>query len=116
MKNFNWSKRNQKLKKTEIKWEKRFGKKARIISFNIPQLRSATGQSTCPYAGACADVCYAAQGRLALEYAQVPRESNLEHINSLSWKEFVDKVVSDIHSFPSVTHIRLHDSGDFFNN
>lgn len=112
--NFNWSENNGKLKKTAKKWKERFGRKAKIISFNIPQLKSETGQKTCPYAGYCADICYAGQGRMALAPALAVRERNLALLNEMTPKQMRDAFSEDIESFRTVTHIRIHDSGDFF--
>jgi len=114
MRNFFWSDGNGKMNKTAKLWEKRFGKEAKFVSFNIPQLRSQTGQATCPYAGSCADICYAGQGRMAFAAAKAARERNLEHINSLSQTRLVAKLVADIDRMRKTTHIRIHDSGDFF--
>lgn len=114
MSHFFWSKGNTKLNKTAAAWERRFSRKARFVGFNIPQLKSETGQKTCPYAGMCADLCYADQGRLAMPMAKDARERNLALINSMSDDEFVDHIVEDVESMRSVTHVRIHDSGDFY--
>ena len=114
MRNFFWSDSNAKLNKTAEVWEERFGRPAKIVSFNIPQLKSETGQRTCPYAGMCADICYADQGRLSMPMAKLPRERNLEHINKLSKAKLRDALIADVENMRKVTHIRLHDSGDFF--
>lgn len=115
MRNFFWSDGNGKMVKTAKAWEKRFGRKAKFVSFNIPRLTSESGQTTCPYAGMCADICYADQGRLAMPSAMSARERNLDHINQISMSEFRDKAVDDLRRMRSTTHVRIHDSGDFFN-
>lgn len=114
MRNFKWSDSNQKLNKTAKAWEKRFRRKAKFVSFNIPRLRSEDGQMTCPYAGMCADICYADQGRLAMPAAKDARELNLDIINSLSWEDFVNLISEDLTKMRSITHVRIHDSGDFY--
>ncbi len=114
MRNFFWSVGNGKMKKTAKIWEERFGRKAKFVSFNIPQLRSETGQATCPYAGSCADICYAGQGRMAMPMAKDARERNLKHINDLSQARLTAKLVADLDNMRSTTHVRIHDSGDFF--
>lgn len=114
MSNFKWSDHNEKLVKTAKAWTKRFGRQARFVSFNIPRLKSETGQMTCPYAGMCADICYADQGRLGMPMAKNARENNLDLINSMSWDEFIDGVCLDLSRMRSTTHVRIHDSGDFF--
>ena len=100
--------------KTAKLWEKRFGKKAKFVSFNIPRLRSSDGQVTCPYDGTCADICYAGQGRMIMAASIQSRERNLAHINRISFSSLRDKVAEDVRSMDTVTHIRIHDSGDFF--
>jgi len=112
--NFFWSDGNAKMTKTAKLWEQRFGKAAKFVSFNIPQLQSKTGQRTCPYAGDCADICYASQGRMAFAAAKEARERNLAHINKLSEPRLVAQLVADIDRMRKTTHIRIHDSGDFF--
>lgn len=103
------------MNKTAKAWEKRFKKKAKFISFNIPRLESSDGQKTCPYAGMCSDICYADQGRLAMPSAVEARERNLTKINELNPSALIRAVVSDVQNMRSTTHIRIHDSGDFFN-
>jgi hypothetical protein len=115
MRNFFWSDGNAKMVKTAKAWKTRFGRKARFISFNIPRLQSETGQKTCPYAGMCADICYAGQGRMAMSMATEARERNLEIVNSMTAKQLTTALVADIARMNSTTHIRIHDSGDFFN-
>jgi hypothetical protein len=115
MRNFFWSDGNEKMTKTAKLWEKRFGREAKFVSFNIPQLQSKTGQKTCPYAGSCAEICYAGQGRMAFAAAKDARERNLEHINSISSSRLTAKLVADIDRMRKTTHVRIHDSGDFFN-
>lgn len=112
--NFFWSKSNSKLNKTAKKWTERFGKAASFRSFNIPRLSSETGMKTCPYAGSCADICYAGQGRMNFSTARAARERNLDHITSITPRELSKELVDDVNRMRAVTHIRIHDSGDFF--
>jgi hypothetical protein len=112
--NFFWSKGNEKLNKTARLWEKRFDSHARFASFNIPRLMSENGQTTCPYAGVCKEYCYADQGRFAMQTSQRTREHNLNLINRMSWDSICEGLVEDLHRQRSLTHIRIHDSGDFF--
>jgi len=111
---FKWSEGNSKLKKTAKKWQERFGTPAKIISFNIPQYQSETGQKTCPYAGHCADICYAGQGRMALPYATAPREENLFLLEERTPARVRQDLVEDLSTFRFLTHVRIHDSGDFY--
>lgn len=112
--NFYWSEGNAKLNKTAKVWEKRFGTPAKFVCFNIPRLKSATGQTTCPYAGVCADFCYADQGRLGMPAAKAVREENLDVINGMSWGQVREALCEDLSRKRLVTHVRIHDSGDFF--
>ena len=114
MRNFFWSEGNAKMKKTAKAWKKRFGRPAKFVSFNIPRLKSSTGQRTCPYAGMCAEICYADQGRMAMAAATSARERNLAHINRLTMPKLRDGLIEDIDRMRATTHIRIHDSGDFF--
>lgn len=114
MSNFQWSTGNEKLKKTAKAWQKRFKTPARFVSFNIPRLVSKAGQRTCPYAGACADVCYADQGRMGMPMAMNARERNLAQLNTLTMPKFRDTILEDLGRMRTATHIRIHDSGDFF--
>lgn len=114
MRNFFWSDGNDKMNKTAKAWQKRFKREAKFISFNIPQLQSKTGQKTCPYAGTCADICYASQGRHRFNPVKEVREKNLARIKSLSPSALVDGLSEDIGRMRKTTHIRIHDSGDFF--
>ena len=112
--NFYWSDRNEKLVKTEKAWKKRFGKDSRFVSFNIPRLRSADGQTTCPYAGICTKYCYADQGRLGMPMQMGVREDNLEKLNAMTRRQILESLEEDLDRMKVVTHIRIHDSGDFF--
>ncbi len=111
---FYWSSGNEKLEKTAQAWERRFKIPARFLGFNIPRLRAKDGQVTCPYAGICADYCYAAQGRFVMPMAQSVREGNLHKLNTLSWDEIKSALCEDLKRYRTTTHVRIHDSGDFF--
>lgn len=111
---FYWSDGNQKMLKTAKAWEARFKSPARIISFNIPRLRAESGQVTCPYAGTCADICYAGQGRMAMPAAMYARERNLKLINVSGMENVRDMLIDDVSRMISTTHVRVHDSGDWF--
>ena len=114
MPNFFWSSGNEKLNKTAKAWTKRFKTKARFVGFNIPRLKSKTGRRTCPYAGACADVCYADQGRMGMPMAINSRERNLDLILSMTMPKFRDAALEDLGRMRTTTHVRIHDSGDFY--
>lgn len=112
--NFYWSNGNAKMLKTAKAWQKRFKTEAKIASFNIPRLHSADGQKTCPYAGICAAYCYADQGRMGMPMAKAVREHNLEMLNKMSWDDVGNALIEDLERSRTLTHVRIHDSGDFF--
>jgi len=99
--NLKWSFNNSKLKKTNT------------VSFNLPAFRSADGFTVCPKAGGCATVCYARQGYYVMPSVAATREFNLGIIRK-SLKDFRAKAIADLKQIKQ-TSIRLHDSGDFFN-
>jgi hypothetical protein len=99
MLNLKWSKDNAKVTKLNA------------ISFGIPAYRSANGFKTCPMAGACAAVCYARQGTYVFPAVKKAREFNL----TMSFgKDFVSNAVNDLNKL-RYKYIRIHDSGDFYN-
>lgn len=98
---FKWSDNNEKLKKLDT------------VSFNLPAFRSQDGFAVCPMAGACATVCYARQGRYVIAPVRATREFNLALVRSLKGAKIADLLAEDISKFRQ-TVIRVHDSGDFF--
>jgi len=105
---------NSKMEKTSKVLRRLLGKRAKAVSFNIPasiDFRIGDAQfNTCPQAGACKSVCYARSGQMALEDAIRVRVDNLW---STLRPDFVERVSESIRSFKS-THVRIHDSGDFY--
>lgn len=101
------------MKKFKINWS--FGnsklKKDGIVSFGLPALRSFSGFVTCPQAGACASVCYARQGMYVMPNVRATRESNL---NKSQESDFVQNAIDDLGKIKQKL-IRVHDSGDFYN-
>jgi hypothetical protein len=107
--NVKWTNGNEKLNKPN-------GDVYRIIGFGIPadfdfQLNGET-VNTCPSALACRGVCYAKQGRYGMQNVKDARKHNLDM--SLR-SDFVDMVVSDLSRMRKVNTVRIHDSGDFYN-
>jgi len=107
--NMKWTNGNEKLNKPN-------GDVYRIIGFGIPadydfQLNGET-VNTCPSALACRGVCYAKQGRYGMQNVKDARKHNLDM--SLR-SDFVDMVVSDLSRMRKVNTVRIHDSGDFYN-
>jgi hypothetical protein len=88
----------------------------RVLSFGLPadmnfQDSSGVTHNTCPGATACRAVCYAKQGRYAMESVARPRRRNLEE----SLKDsFIPDMVKALTSARSYNVVRIHDSGDFY--
>lgn len=104
---------NRKLSKTKEALERRFGGHVRIASFSLPQLRSAEGRTVCPFAGACAEVCYASQGSYYMPHVQAAYEHNYQAVRAAG-VSLAALLLEDLAELGTVTHVRLHDSGDFF--
>jgi hypothetical protein len=90
-----WSFHNQKLKKTNT------------VSFNLPAVEA------CPQAGICASVCYATQGAYVYPNVKNARRFNFEHAKGDNRELFLINLIHDLKLIKQ-TSIRLHDSGDFF--
>ena len=104
------SKGNAKLVKTS-------GIEYKVIGFGIPadmDFEDSSGQTvnTCPGATACRSVCYAKQGRYLMPNVMQTRQNNLAE----SLKEtFVEDMIKALTSARSYNVVRIHDSGDFYN-
>lgn len=107
--NAKWTNGNEKLNKDN-------GGTYNIIGFGIPADYDfqANGETlnTCPSALACRAVCYAKQGRYAMPNVVNARKHNLDY--SLT-DGFVAGVVADLQRMRKVNTVRIHDSGDFYN-
>jgi hypothetical protein len=90
---------NSKLKKTS----KKTGTK--ILSFGLPAVK------TCPMAGACKAGCYATAGAYRFKQARAARKARYELTLT---DEFVPAMIAEIKK-RKPTHVRIHDSGDFYN-
>lgn len=104
-----WTNGNEKLNKPN-------GDAYRIIGFGIPadydfQLNGET-VNTCPSALACRGVCYAKQGRYGMKNVKDARKHNLD----MSLRaDFVENAIADLKRMRKVNTVRIHDSGDFYN-
>jgi ferredoxin len=78
-----------------------------ILIFDLPAVK------TCLNCGDCATTCYARKAQYQYVYTRLLRESNLElFTNHKDWlKESIVKQISK----SKMTTVRLHSSGDFFN-
>jgi hypothetical protein len=96
---------NAKMKKTSKE------NNAKIFNFSIPAYKTKSGKVTCPFAAACVKYCYAQKGnytRFPIVQELMEKKYNLSQTDkfvSLMSKEVVKK---------KATHIRIHDSGDFY--
>jgi hypothetical protein len=103
---------NEKMNKTAKVLAKHTGRRAKVVSFNLPAAIdfSVNGakHNTCPKAGACKAVCYARQNTFVYPDAIRVRIDNLW---STMRPTFVDEMAEEI---GKATHVRIHDSGDFY--
>lgn len=106
--NIKWTKGNEKLQKDN-------GGTYNIIGFGIPAdydfQHNGETVNTCPSALACRAVCYAKQGRYAMPNVIAARQHNLEMSQN---PYFVDFVVADLERMRKINTVRIHDSGDFY--
>ena len=96
---------NAKMKKTSKE------NKAKILNFSIPAYKTKSGKSTCPFAGGCQKYCYAQKGN----YTRFPIVQELMEKKYLLSKQdnFPFLINTEIQK-KKPTHIRIHDSGDFY--
>ena len=95
---------NAKLKKTSIE------NKMRVMNFSLPAYKTITGKTVCPFAKDCIKYCYAQKGNY--KYPSVIKGLNNRYELSKT-DEFVPKMNATI-ILERPTHVRIHDSGDFY--
>ena len=95
---------NAKLKKTSIENNKR------VLNFSLPAYKTITGKTVCPFAKDCIKYCYAQKGNY--KYPNVIKGLNNRYELSKT-DEFVPKMNATI-ILERPTHVRIHDSGDFY--
>lgn len=96
---------NSKLKKTS----KTTGNK--IFNFSIPAYKTKSGKITCPFADSCVKYCYAQKGN----YTRFPVVQDLmEQKYKISKTNTFIPLMNEEIIKKKVTHIRIHDSGDFY--
>lgn len=99
---YNWLTQNSKIAKmTGVK----------TYNWGIPAYRAANGFATCPNAAACAKGCYATMG--AYKFSNVAKvfENRLKLALSPRFTLVMDAEIKR----RGVQRLRIHDSGDFFN-
>jgi len=96
---------NAKMKKTSLK------NNAKIFNFSIPAYKTKSGKSTCPFAGGCQKYCYAQKGN----YTRFPIVQELmeQKYKISKTNNFIPLMNEEIKK-KKATHIRIHDSGDFY--
>mgnify|MGYP001582905734 CR=1 FL=1 len=95
---------NSKLKKTSIE------NKMRVMNFSLPAYKTITGKTVCPFAKDCVKYCYAQKGNY--KYPSVIKGLNNRYELSKT-ADFVPKMNATI-ILERPTHVRIHDSGDFY--
>jgi hypothetical protein len=95
---------NAKLKKTSIK------NNARVLNFSLPAYKSKKGKTICPFAKDCIKYCYAQKGNYTFPSVRkgLNRRYELTKTN-----EFIPMMNATI-TLERPTHVRIHDSGDFY--
>jgi len=96
---------NAKLKETSKKLE------LKIFNFSIPAYKSVNGETICKYAKDCVKYCYAQKGN----YTRFPKIGQLmeEKYKISKTNNFIPLMNEEIQK-KKATHIRIHDSGDFY--
>ena len=96
---------NSKMKKTSLK------NNAKIFNFSIPAYKTKSGKVTCPFAAACVKYCYAQKGN----YTRFPIVQELmEKKYEISKQNNFNSLMNAEIKKKKATHIRIHDSGDFY--
>ena len=96
---------NAKMKKTSKE------NKAKIFNFSIPAYKTRSGKVTCPFADSCVKYCYAQKGN----YTRFPVVQELmeQKYKISKTNNFIPLMNEEIRK-KKATHIRIHDSGDFY--
>ena len=96
---------NAKMKKTSKE------NKAKIFNFSIPAYKTKEGKITCPFADSCVKYCYAQKGN----YTRFPKIQELmeQKYKISKTNNFIPLMNEEIIK-KKATHIRIHDSGDFY--
>ena len=95
---------NKKLKNTSIE------NNMRVMNFSLPAYKTITGKTVCPFAKECVKYCYAKKGNY--KYPSVVKGLNKRYDLSKT-AEFVPQMNATI-LLQRPTHVRIHDSGDFY--
>lgn len=98
---------NSKMRKTSKE------NNIRLYNFGITAYKShSTGKITCPFADTCVSLCYANKGSYI--WTNTKKAYEKRYLLSKDPELFKAKLVEAI-TRRKATHIRIHDSGDFYN-
>jgi len=95
---------NNKLRKTSLE------NYARVLNFSIPAYKSLDGKVTCPFAKDCVKYCYAQRGNYRFSNVKKGQQKRYELTKT---DNFVPIMNANI-MLERPTHVRIHDSGDFY--
>ena len=96
---------NAKMKKTSLE------NNAKIFNFSIPAYKTKSGKVTCPFADTCIKYCYAQKGN----YTRFPIVQQLmEQKYEITKQDNFILLMNEEIKKKKATHIRIHDSGDFY--
>jgi len=98
--------KNAKMNKTNRK------EGVSVFNYGIPAYKSERqNMITCPMAKDCVKPCYARQGTYTWTPTKNAYENRLEHYFNGT---LTSSIMKEIKSKRRITHVRVHDSGDFF--
>jgi len=98
---------NDKMRKTSKE------NNIRLYNFGITAYKShSTGKITCPFAKDCVSICYARKGSFI--WTNTKRAYEKRYLLTKDGELFKAKLTEAI-TRRKATHIRIHDSGDFYN-
>jgi hypothetical protein len=95
---------NAKLKKTSLE------NKKRVLNFSLPAYKTINGKTVCPFAKDCIKYCYAQKGNY--RFPSVKKGLNKRY-ELTKTAEFVPMMNATL-LLERPTHVRIHDSGDFY--
>ena len=95
---------NRKLKNTSLM------NRARILNFSLPAYKTQNNKMVCPFAKDCVKYCYAQKGNY--RFPSVKKGLNKRY--ELSKKEEFVTIMNANILLERPTHVRIHDSGDFY--
>ena len=95
---------NKKLKKTSLL------NNARVLNFSIPAYKDMNGKTICPFAKDCIKYCYAQKGNYRFNNVKKGQQKRYELTKT---NNFI-KIMNANLLLERPTHVRIHDSGDFY--